>query len=169
MNLTAHAHKILKADFPKKKIIIKDNSRQRLSFNVLPNKFVEETLMIDRYVIDGNKIQVYFDRLYKTDMKKSPNHYIFLSSLINLQKLVYLLMCEKFNIKYSEHDDEKFKIWPLQTSIEMKGMVRDSINIMQDFIIDDFKKINDRKYYIHGKSSTKSIINITGSALVYVL
>ena len=169
MNLTAHEHKILKVNFPKKKTIIKDHSRQILRFNVMPDKFVEETLIIDRYVVDGNKIEVYFDRLYKTDMKKSPDHYIFLSSLINLQKLIYLLMCNKFNIEYREQDDEKFKIWPLQTSIEMKGMVRDSLNIMQDFIIDDFKKISDRKYYIHGKSSTKSIINITGSALVYIL
>ena len=169
MSLATYTHKILKVDFPKKKTIIKDHSRQNLRFNVMPDRFVEETLIIDRYVLDDTKIEVYFDRLYKTDMKNSPDHYIFLSSLINLQKLIYLLMCERFKIKYSEHDDEKFKIWPLQTSIEMKGMVRDSLNIMQDFIIDDFKKINDRKYYIHGKSSTKSIINITGSALVYVL
>ena len=169
MNVNTLSHKILKGNFPKKKTIIKDYSRQNLRFNVLPDKFVEETLIIDKYVVDDNKIEVYFDRLYKTDMKKSPDHYIFLSSLINLQKLIYLLMCERFKINYSVHDDEKFKIWPLQTSIEMKGMVRDSLNIMQDFIIDDFKKINDRKYYIHGKSSTKSIINITGSALVYVL
>ena len=169
MNLATSRNKILNVDFPKKKTIIKDHSRQILRFNVLPNKFVEETLIIDRYVIDDIKIEVYFDRLYKTDMKKSPNHYIFLSSLINLQKMIYLLMCKRFNIKYSDYDDEKFKIWPLQTDIEMKGMVRDSINIMQDFIIDDFKKISDKKYYIHGKSSTNSIINITGSALVYIL
>ena len=169
MSLATHAHKILKVNFPKKKTIIKDYSRQILRFNVLPDKFVEETLIIDKYVVDDTKIQVYFDRLYKTDMKKSPNHYIFLSSLINLQKMIYLLMCERFNVKYTEHDDEKFKIWPLQTDIEMKGMVRDSLNVMQDFIIDDFKKISDKKYYLHGKSSTKSIINITGSALVYIL
>ena len=80
-----------------------------MRFNILPDKFVEEILVINRYVVEENKIKVYFDRLYKTDMKKSPNHYIFLSSLINLQKMVYLLMCERFNIKYSEHDDEKFK------------------------------------------------------------
>ena len=170
MNLGTSVEKVLSVEFPnKKKRIIKDNSRQKLSFNVLPGKTVEETLITDRYVIDGNKIQVYFDRLYRTDMKKSPDHYIFLSSLINLQKLVYLLMCDKFNITYSKHDDEKFKIWPLQTSIEMKGMVRDNLNVMQDFEIDEFKKINDKKYYVHGKSSTKSIINITGSALVYIL
>jgi len=169
MNAIPIAQKKLKVDFPKKKTIIKDYSRQNLRFNVLPDKFVEETLIIDRYVLDDNKIEVYFDRLYRTDMKKSPNHYIFLSSLINLQKMIYLLMCERFNIKYTDQDDEKFKIWPLQTSIELKGMVRDSINIMQDFLIDDFKKISDKKYYVHGKSSTNSIINITGSALVYIL
>ena len=169
MIISTSPQKILKVDFPKKKRIIKDNSRQYLRFNVMSDKFVEETLVIDKYILDDNKIEVYFDRLYRTDMKKSPNHYIFLSSLINLQKMLYLLMCEKFNIKYTVEDDEKFKIWPLQTNIEMQGMVRDSLNVMQDFIIDDFKKITDKKYYIHGKSSTKSIIKITGSALVYIL
>lgn len=170
MNITSSAENILSIDVPnKKRTIIKDHSRQKLSFNVLPGKTVEETLIIDRYIIEGNKIEVYFDRLYRTDMKKSPNHYIFLSSLINLQKLVYLLMCDKFNIRYDENDDEKFKIWPLNTNIEMAGMVRDNLNVMQDFEIEKIEKINDKKYYVHGKSSTKSIINITGSALVYIL
>ena len=110
MSAFAHLQKIVKIDFPKKKTIIKDHSRQHLRFNVMPHKFVEETLIIDKYVVDNDKIEVYFDRLYKTDMRKSPDHYIFLSSLINLQKMIYLLMCERFNIEYKEHDDEKFKI-----------------------------------------------------------
>jgi hypothetical protein len=78
-------------------------------------------------------------------------------------------MCDKFNIRYDENGDERFKIWPLNTNIEMAGMVRDNLNVMQDFEIDKIEKINDKKYYVHGKSSTKSIINITGSALVYIL
>ena len=100
----------------------------------MPNKFVEETLIIDKYLIYNNKIEAYFDRLYNTEMKKSPNHFIFLSSLINIQKMIYLYMCDQFDIEYNPDDDEKFKIWPICTDIKMNGMVRDSINLVQDFL-----------------------------------
>ena len=53
------------------------------------DKDVEETLTFKKYIIKGNKIETYFDRRYKTSMRKSPNHYIFLSSLVNLQKMIY--------------------------------------------------------------------------------
>ena len=50
------------------------------------------------------------DRSYKTDMEKSPNHYIFLSGLVNLQKMIYVLMCSKFGFSCRENDKEKLKI-----------------------------------------------------------
>ena len=169
MNIAHQTDTIIQ--FDKNKTITKviDNSQQTLHFNVMPNKFVEETLIIDKYIISDNKIEAYFDRLYKTDMKKSPNHFIFLSSLINIQKMIYLYMCKKFDIAYNPTSDEKFKIWPIRTDIQMNGMVRDSLNVMQDFKIEELKKINSSKYYINGSSSTKSIIKITGSAYVYVI
>ena len=166
--VTADIHKF-KISTPDTKSVITDNTRQSLRFNVLSNKFVEETLIFNKYVVENSAIEVYFDRLYKTDMKKSPDHYIFLSALINLQKMIYLIMCKRFNVTYVPEESEKFKIWPLKTNIDMKGMVRDNINIMQDFHIDTFDKISDRKYYLEGKSSTHSTINIIGSAYIYLL
>ena len=71
--------------------VIADNSIQKLKFNVMHEKDVEEKLVFKKYVINGNKIETYFNREYRTSMKKSPDHYIFLSSLINLQKMIYLL------------------------------------------------------------------------------
>ena len=77
-----------------KKVVIKDRSTQSLRFNVLNNKNVEETLTFKKYIVKDKKIETYFDREYSTDMLKSPNHFIFLSALVNLQKMIYVLMCD---------------------------------------------------------------------------
>ena len=99
--------------------VIADRSIQNLKFNVMHEKDVEEKLIFKKYVINGNKIETYFNREYKTSMKKSPDHYIFLSSLINLQKMIYLLMCDKFKLSYNKSDEEKIKIWPTSVDIKM--------------------------------------------------
>ena len=147
--------------------IINENSEQILQFNVMPNKNVNEKLKINRYIISNNKIKVFFDRQYETDMLKSPNHFIFLSALINLQKMIYILMCRHLNIKYSPLDEEKLKIWPIQTNVDMNGMIRKKKNVMQDFKVESIEKLADNKYILKGISTSESTIKISGSALVY--
>ena len=147
--------------------IINENSEQILQFNVMPNKNVNEKLKINRYIVEDNKIQVFFDRDYQTDMLKSPNHFIFLSALINLQKMIYILMCKHLNIKYSPLESEKLKIWPIKTDIDMNGMIRKKKNVMQDFKVKNIEKISNNKYILKGVSTSESTIKISGSALVY--
>ena len=149
--------------------VIADSSVQNLKFNVMHEKDVEEKLVFKKYIIDGNKIETYFNREYKTSMKKSPDHYIFLSSLINLQKMIYLLMCDRFNISYSKNDEEKIKIWPTSVDIKMNGIVRKKNNIMQDFELTSISQISDNKYSISGNSSAESTILLKGEALVYII
>ena len=112
--------------------VVDDNSVQNLKFNVMHEKDVEEKLIFKKYIIDGNRIETYFNREYKTSMRKSPDHYIFLSSLINLQKMIYLLMCDRSDIPYNKNDEEKIKIWPTSVDIKMNGIVRKKNNIMQN-------------------------------------
>ena len=152
----------------KSKVIV-DNSVQNLKFNVMHEKDVEERLIFKKYIINGNKIETYFDRQYKTSMRKSPNHYIFLSSLVNLQKMIYLLMCEKFNLPYNKNDDERIKIWPTSVDIKMNGIVRKKNNIRQDFQLVSIYQISDNKYTISGNSSAESSILLRGEALVYLI
>ena len=147
--------------------IINENSEQILQFNVMPNKNVNEKLIINKYIIRKNKIEVFFDRKYETDMLKSPDHFIFLSALINLQKMIYVLMCKHFNIRYSNLEPEKLKIWPIKTDIDMNGMIRKKKNVMQDFEIKSIEKLAENKYILNGTSTSESTIKISGSALVY--
>tara|TARA_Y100000996_G_scaffold395793_1_gene361328 strand:- start:482 stop:991 length:510 start_codon:yes stop_codon:yes gene_type:complete len=149
--------------------VIVDNSVQNLKFNVMHEKDVEEKLIFKKYIIKGNKIETYFDREYKTSMRKSPNHYIFLSSLVNLQKMIYLLMCEKFNLSYNKKDEEKIKIWPTSVDVKMNGIVRKKKDIMQDFELISIYQISDNKYSISGNSSAESTIILRGEALVYLI
>ena len=148
---------------------IEDNSIQNLKFNVMHRKNVEERLIFKKYVVEGNRVETYFDREYKTSMKKSPDHYIFLSSLINLQKMIYLLMCDRFKIPYNKNDEEKIKIWPTSVDVRMNGIVRKKKNIMQDFELTSISQISDGKYQISGKSTAESILLLKGEALVYIL
>ena len=147
--------------------IINENSEQILQFNVMPNKDVNEKLIINKYIIRKNKIEAFFDRKYETDMLKSPDHFIFLSALINLQKMIYVLMCKHFNIKYSNLEPEQLKIWPIKTDIDMNGMIRKKKNVMQDFESQSIEKLAENKYILKGISTSESTIKISGSALVY--
>ena len=150
------------------KVII-DDSIQNLKFNVMHDKDVEEKLVFKKYIIKRNKIETYFDREYKTSMRKSPDHYIFLSSLVNLQKMIYLLMCDKFNLSYNKNDEEKIKIWPTSVDVRMNGIIRKKNNIMQDFELASIYQISDNKYSISGNSSAESTILLKGEALVYLI
>jgi hypothetical protein len=135
----------------------------------MPGKNVQEKLFFEKYVVSKKRIQAHFNREYKTEMINSPDHFIFLSALINLQKMIYVLMCKHFNVKYSPDGPEKFKIWPVQTKTQMNGMIRRNKNIMQDFEIEKIDKISKNKYMLHGTSSSESSIIIEGSALIYQL
>ena len=148
---------------------IADNSIQNLKFNVMHKKDVQERLIFKKYIIKKNRIETYFDREYKTSMKKSPDHYIFLSSLINLQRMIYLLMCDRFKVSYNKDDEEKIKIWPTSVNIEMNGIVRKKKNIMQDFKLSSISQISEGKYQISGESSAESTILLKGEALVYII
>tara|TARA_Y100001934_G_C11960435_1_gene589279 strand:+ start:204 stop:707 length:504 start_codon:yes stop_codon:yes gene_type:complete len=147
--------------------IIKEDSEQILQFNVMPNKKVNEKLIINKYIVKKNKIEAFFDRKYETDMLKSPDHFIFLSALINLQKMIYVLMCRHLNIEYSSSEPEKLKIWPLKTDIDMNGMIRKKKNVKQDFEVQSIEKLAENKYILKGVSTSESTIKISGSALVY--
>jgi len=154
---------------PNVRTVIKENSVQELRFNVLENRPVEEKLTFKKFIIEDDRIETYFDRSYRTDMAKSPDHYIFLSGLVNLQKMIYVLMCNKFDFSYKKNDKEKLKIWPISVDVKMNGLIRKKKDLMQDFELINIEKISDTKYHISGKSSSESALKIKGSALVYLI
>ena len=152
-----------------KSVTIDSPSIQDLKFNILNDREVNEKLTFKKFIIKSNKIESWFDREYKTAMVKSPNHYIFLSALINLQKMIYLLMCDKFDFPCNLDDEERLKIWPISVDVKMNGLIRKKKNLMQDFEIESIEKISPTKYHISGRSSSESTVLIKGTALVYLV
>ncbi len=120
---------------PADREIIMEGSEQRLSFNVMPNKDVTETLFVHHYEVSPNFIRSVFDRSYSSEMRDSPDHYTFLSALTQNQKMGYVYLCWRFGLPYDPHAEELMKIWPTKTDCRMSGLLSQSKNVHQDLHI----------------------------------
>ena len=153
----------------KPKKIIKENSIQKLNFNIMPCKFIYENSMIKEYRVWDDALEVVFDREYESDMIKSPDHLTFLSSLMNLQKMVYVYMNSYLGLKYSKTGPENLKVWPHKLNIEMPKMILNKKNIVHTMLIESIFKISKNKYKISAKTNVNGITLISGDALIVVL
>lgn len=124
---------------PKDRETIEEKSEQNLSFNVMPNKFVTETLFVRQYEVADNFIRAVFDRKYSSEMRDSPDHYIFLSALTQNQKMGYVYLCWRFGLPYDPNAEEIMKIWPTQTNCKMSGLLDQADNVYQDLHIQGMK------------------------------
>jgi len=148
---------------------IKENCYQNLRFNVMPDKHVDESVSIKEYRLWDDAIEAIFDRSYKTDMINSPSHLTFLSSLINLQKMVYVFMHHYLSIDYDITKKERLKVWPGKLSIDMPKMILDKENISHLMIIKNISKIKDGRYKVFAHTTINDIISISGEALIVIL
>ena len=160
-----HLHGLTSA--PKK--IIKENSVQDIVFNIMPGRDVSESILINEYRIWDNAIESVFSRDYKTDMLRSPDHLTFLSSLINLQKMVYVFMHEYLSIKYDPRKEEPIKVWPGNLSINMPKMILRKENIHHLMIIKSINRIKHNRYKVRAVTVVDGIVEISGDALIAVL
>jgi len=150
-------------------IIIKENSSQKIKFNVIPGRHVDENIQIKEYRIWDNAIETIFNREYETDMLNSPDHLTFLSSLINLQKMVYVFMHNYLSIEYNNKKKEALKVWPGKLSIDMPRMIFRKENISHLMIIKSIQKIKKNRYKMHAITKVDDIVEISGDALIIVL
>ena len=149
--------------------VIKESSIQALRFNVMPNKNVDEEISIKEYRIWDNAIESIFDRKYSTEMIKSPSHLTFLSSLINLQKMVYIYMHHHLSIDYNRDGEEIIKVWPRKIGIDMPKMILKKKNINHLMLIKSIIKIKHNKYKVIANTTIDDSVIISGEALVAVL
>ena len=149
--------------------VIKENSSQNISFNIMPNKDVKESVKVKEYRLWDNAIETLFDRSYNTDMKHSPNHLTFLSSLTNLQKMVYVFMHHYLAIKYDKNSDEKIKVWPGKLEINMPKMIMKKNNLQHLMVVSSVTQLKENRYKICADTTVGNIVSISGEALVIVL
>ena len=169
----SYQHNPLKIDLnnkpDKEPIIITDKAIQKIRFNVMTDRNVEEVLYIKEYRVWDNAIETIFDREYYTEMAASPNHLIFLSALVNLQKMVYVYMHHYLGIAYSSKDEEKIKIWPTDLNLNMPKMIFDKKHLCHRMDIKSVKFVGSNKYYIIADTNVNGIIKISGKALAIIL
>lgn len=144
-----------------------DNSSQSLSFNVLPNRHVNECLTPNQYSVGRRIARVLFSREYETQMEKSPSHMVFLSALVQWQKLVYLVMCEEHGLEYDPSGPEIFKIWPTDVRCCLPVLVRDEESLFQDAVMSRQEKLADDRWTIEGFSTVNSRLGFLARASVY--
>ena len=140
-----------------------------LVFNVLPQKNIKEKINIKKYHLKKRFIEAIFDRKYTTDMIHSPDHLVFLSSLIQLQKMIYIYLCYEFNLDISFHGKEKLKVWPTNIKIDMPRMITKKTSLSQKIKINNLRKINDKSYFGKCESNIENIIYISADAMITIV
>ena len=160
---------VLNNNYLQPQVVINERSQQRLLFNVLPEKDINESLFIKEYRIWDNTIEAIFDRNYKTEMISSPSHLTFLSALINLQKMVYIYMHHYLNIKYDPKGQETLKVWPTELNISLPKLLTDDTNITHRLNVKTIRKLCYNKYYLDAETTVGKSIIINGSTLIIKL
>ena len=146
-----------------------DQSKSSVRFNVLPGKNVKEDILVKKYILKERYIKAVFDRKYHSDMVQSPDHLIFLSTLIQLQKMIYIYLCYEFGLSMKLENNEKLKIWPTNIKIDMPKMITKSKDISHTIKIKSLRKTGSKTYFGKCESSVDGIVKISADALVYTI
>ncbi|MEE9190044.1 MAG: hypothetical protein V3U16_04670 [Candidatus Neomarinimicrobiota bacterium] len=150
--------------------VIKESTTNNVSFNVMPDRPVEEKLHVREYRIWDSGIEAIFDRSFHTTMDKSPSHLTFITALIHMQKMLYVYMCHDQNIEYDPFKPEKLKIWPTILSIDMPKLVTKSENISHKMWIKDVSPMTKSNHYlVTADTVVGDYVFINGQALVIKL
>lgn len=144
-----------------------EQSVQNLDFNVMPGKDVCETLKVKGYFVGSSVVRSVFDREYASAMERSPSHVIFLSPLVQFQKLVYLLMCRRFGCEYAADGPELYKVWPTAVDIRLPVLVCETENLIQDVVLSKIETAGVNGWIVEGFSVVNHKIGMLGRAVVY--
>jgi hypothetical protein len=147
----------------------KDHSAQKISFNVMPDRQVSESLTPQEYSVGRRIARVVFNREYETQMEKSPSHLVFISALVQWQKLVYLAMCEEHGIDYDPAGRERFKIWPTDIRCFLPVLVREEEGLVQDTVIYKCENASEDKWTVEAFSTVNARLGFLARASVYRL
>jgi len=148
---------------------ILEASTIQLSFNIMPDRPVTETLALKEYRIGENYIEAVFDRTYASTMLSSPDHLIFLTALAHCQRLGYVYLCHYFGLPYEPQNQEILKIWPVSVKVEMARMVRKRRDVVQKTWITSITQESDRQYMTSMRSTIENLMSFEIDSKVFLL
>lgn len=148
--------------------VIQEEANISLSFNVMPDRPVQETLFIREYRVWDRYVEATFDRTYHSSMRASPSHLIFLTALAHTQKLLYVAICHEFGIPYDPNGPERFKMWPTKVEVKIPVMITQEQDLVQRLYIREIKKRDDKTYKLSIESRIGSL-SITAQVPLFFL
>jgi hypothetical protein len=148
-------------------IVIRERTRQNLEFNVMPDRPVREALCCCEYRVWDRYVEGEFDREYHSTMLNSPDHLIFLSMLIQCQKLIYVYMCHALRLPYEPSGPELVKIWPTRANVTMQAMVTKG-HVTQCMSVVMLRRISENTYFGQIEATVEHI-RIQADTMIYVL
>jgi hypothetical protein len=150
-------------------IVVSDTAVQEIQFNVMPDRPVTEMLRPTEYRVWHRQVEAEFSREYFSSMINSPDHLIFLTALIQVQRISYIYMCFEFGLPYEPHSPEKLKIWPTCVKVAMPQMVTEKRGLVHRLKMKTVRRRGENRFFAESESDVNGIITIEASALVYLL
>lgn len=163
--LAAAVSRYKRGDYSFERLVI-DGSSQSLAFNVMPGRPVNEELTPRCYFVGREIARAVFDRSYATAMENSPSHVIFISALMQWQKLLYLWACHRTGHLYRPEDAEAFKVWPTHIQCRMPCLVREESNLTQDAFLSRVEETDAGSWTVEGFAIVSRRIGFAGKALI---
>lgn len=160
-------HHVLKSS--QEPIVIKEDTTNFCRFNVMPGKFVEETLFIKEYRIQGNSIEAIYDRQYHSDMARSPDHLIYLTFISHAQKMLYIYLCQHFGFTYEPYGAEKLKFWATKVSTELPKLIRETRDVKQTLEVQSLKELKPNQYHVEVIVKANDVISSRVEGMVYLI
>src|SRR5262245_8453137 len=140
-----------------------------VAFNVYEGLPVRERLLLKQYRVWRRDVEATFDREYSSAMLRSPDHMIFLTAMVHLQRMAYIWICCELAGTYEPAAPEKFKIWPTVMNCSMPTLVRESCDVIQTLKVLSFDTRADGGYLMRGVSTVAEGIRIEATAVVFAL
>jgi len=148
---------------------IPETSTIQVSFNIMPDRPVSETLVLKEYRLGESYIEAVFDREYASTMLNSPDHLIFLTALAHCQRLGYVYLCHYFERPYEPQDNEILKIWPVSVKVEMARMIRKRRDVVQKMWVTSITKEAERQYLASMRSTIEDLMSFEIVSKVFLL
>ena len=121
--------------------VIPERHDCRCTFNVMPDRPVEEVLKVREYRVGERYVEAHFDREYRSTMRASPSHLIFLTALAHTQKMLYLALCREFGLAYDPRGTEQFKMWPTKIDVRIPKLIGAERDLVQQLCVRSVKSM----------------------------
>lgn len=127
-------------------ITIPERHTARIEFNVMPDRPVTETLHVKRYEVGPDHARCVFDRSYASSMLASPSHFIFLTGLVHLQKMFYMILCRRWGLPYESAGPELLKIWPTAVDVKIPELVVEEQDLLQEVWVRELREVRGGRH-----------------------